>query len=167
MAISKSQLETWAHQGAVTTAKSTADSIKNALNSYSDWPDGIDFEIYLQGSYRNSTNIRGDSDVDVVAQLNSIFYSNLSKEQKRVLGISPASYDWLDFRADVLNALKSYYRQSQITEGNKSIKVKANNGRLAADVVVCSQYRKYRSVNNYDYVKGMCFWTKNSGRHYH
>lgn len=164
MAIPESQLETWAHQGAVTTAKSTADSIRNALNSYSGWPEGIDFEVYLQGSYRNSTNIRGDSDVDVVAQLNSTFYSNLSEEQKRLLGILPASYGWSGFKVDVLDALRSYYGQSQITEGNKSIKVKANNGRLAADVVVCSQYRKYKSVNNYDYVEGMCFWTRNDDR---
>ena len=107
MAIAESQLETWANQGAITTAKATADSIKNALNSYG--PEGVDFEVFLQGSYKNSTNIRGDSDVDVVAQLNSTFYSNLSDEQKRILGITPASYGWSDFRADVLKALRNYY----------------------------------------------------------
>ena len=164
MATPESQLETWSHQGAVTTAKATADSIKNALNSYADWPDGVDFEVYLQGSYKNNTNIRGDSDVDVVAQLNSTFYSNLSEEQKKLLGISLASYGWSDFRADALKVLKNYYGQSQITEGNKSIKIKANNGRLPADVVVCSQHRRYKSVNNYDYVEGICFWTKNDDR---
>ena len=162
MAIPESQLETWAKQGAITTAKTTADSIKNALNSYG--PKGVDFEVYLQGSYKNSTNIRGDSDVDVVAQLNSTFYSNLSEEQKRILGLTPASYGWSDFRSDVLKALKSYYEQSQISEGNKSIKIKANNGRLPADVVVCCQYRRYRTVDSYDYVEGMTFWTTNDNR---
>ena len=34
MAIPESQLETWANQGAITTVKATADSVKNALNSY-------------------------------------------------------------------------------------------------------------------------------------
>jgi len=164
MAIPESQLETWANQGAITTAKSTADSIKNALNSYTDWPDGIDFEVYLQGSYKNDTNIRGDSDVDVTAQLNSTFYSNLSEDQKGILGLTPASYHLSDFGADVLKILKNYYGQSQITEGNKSIKIKANNGRLPADVVVCSQYRRYKTVNSYDYIEGMCFWTKNDNR---
>jgi len=72
MAIPESQLERWANQGAVATAKLTADSIKRALNSFSGWPNGIKFEVYLQGSYKNNTNIRGDSDVDVVAQLNAI-----------------------------------------------------------------------------------------------
>lgn len=164
MAIPESQLETWANQGAITTAKSTADSIKNALNSYTDWPDGIDFEVYLQGSYKNDTNIRGDGDVDVTAQLNSTFYSNLSEDQKNILSLTPASYSLPNFRADVLKILKDYYGQSQIIEGNKSIKIKANNGRLPADVVVCSQYRQYKTVNSYDYTEGMCFWTTNDSR---
>lgn len=163
MPIPESQLETWSHQGAITTAKATADSVKNALNSYGYWPEGVDFEVYLQGSYKNDTNICGDSDVDVVAQLNSTFYSNLLEEQKRALGLVPASYEWPNFRADVLQALKSYYGQGRITEGNKSIKIKPN-GRLPADVVVCCQYRRYRSVNSYDYVEGMTFWTRNDRR---
>lgn len=163
MRIPESQLETWSHQGAVTTAKATHESIRNALDSY-EWPNGVNFEVYLQGSYKNDTNIRGDMDVDLVVQLNSTFYSNLSGEQKRYLGLTPASYGWSDFRADVLSALKDYYGSGRITEGNKSIKVKATGGRLPADVVVCTQYRKYRSVNSRDYVEGMTFWTRNESR---
>ena len=55
MAISEAQLETWSHQGAVTTAKATADSVKNAIDSYREWEwsDKLDFEVYLQGSYKN------------------------------------------------------------------------------------------------------------------
>lgn len=164
MTIPESQLETWSHQGAVITAKITADSIKNSLNIYNDRLERIDFKTYLQGSYKNNTNIRGDSDVDVVAQLNSTFYSNLSEEQQRQLGLSPAAYGWSEFRADVIKALKNYYGQSLITEGNKSIKVAANSGRLPADVVICTQYRKYKSLNKCDYVKGMCFWSRNDDR---
>jgi len=164
MAIPETQLETWAKQGAITTAKSTADSIKNVLNSYTAWPEGIDFEVYLQGSYKNDTNIRGDSDVDVVIQLNSTFYSNLSEDQKGILGLTPASYGLPNFKANVLSILKDYYGQNQVIEDNKSIKIKANNGRLPADVVVCSQYRQYKTVNSYDYIEGICFWTKNDNR---
>jgi hypothetical protein len=164
MAIPESQLEIWSHQGAVATAKITADSVKNALNAYNNWPDGIDFEVYLQGSYKNDTNIRGDSDVDVVAQLNSTFYSNLSEDQKRTLGLSLASYSWSDFRADVLKVLKNYYGQNWITEGNKSIKIGANNGRLPADVVVCCQYKKYKTINSHDYIEGICFWSTKDNR---
>lgn len=34
--------------------------------------------IYLQGSYANSTNIKEDSDVDIVVECNSIFLSDTS-----------------------------------------------------------------------------------------
>lgn len=164
MPIPESQLETWANQGAITTAKITADSVKNALNSYNDWPDGIDFEVYLQGSYKNNTNIRGDSDVDVVVQLNSTFYHNLSDDQKRTLGLNSSSYSWTDFKAEVLKVLKNYYGQNQVIEGKKTLKLKAGNGRLSADVVVCSLFRKYNTVSHYDFVDGMCFWTNNYDR---
>lgn len=63
-------------------AKSAADSIKNALDSYAGWPDNTDFEVFPQGSYKNNTNIHTDSDVDVVVQLNSTFRSNLTEEEK-------------------------------------------------------------------------------------
>jgi hypothetical protein len=162
--IPESQLETWSHQGAVTTAKATADSIKNALNSYKNWLPDVDFEIYLQGSYKNDTNIRGDSDVDVVIQLNSTFYNNLSQEQKRILSLSAANYGWPEFKPDVLKALRSYYGASSITEGNKSVKISAGNGRLPADVVVCSKYRKYKTLNSSDCIEGMCFWTQTDNR---
>ena len=164
MPIPESQLEIWAKQGAITTAKSTADSIKNALISYDGWASGVDFDVHLQGSYRNDTNIRGDSDVDVVAQLDSTFYSNLSEDQKGILGLTHSVYNLPDFRAEVLKILKNYYGQDQITEGNKSIKIKANNGRLPVDVVVCAQYRRYKNVNSFDYVEGMTFWTRDDNR---
>lgn len=123
MGIPESQLETWSNQGAVKTAKVTADSIKYALSIYEDWPDSIDYKVYLQGSYKNNTNIRGDMDVDVVAQLDSTFYSNLTEEQKRQLGLSPSSYGWSEFRLDVKKALTDYFDSSSIVEGNKSLKV--------------------------------------------
>jgi len=166
MEIPETQLETWSHQGAVTTAKATHESIRKALDSY-EWPNSVNSEVYLQGSYKNDTNIRGDMDVDVVVQLNSSFYSNLcnlSEEQKRSLGFTPASYEWSAFRSDVLKALEDYYGSGTISEVNKSIKIKAAGGRLPADVVVCAQYRKYRSLNSHDYVKGMTFWTRNEYR---
>src|SRR5437870_11381300 len=78
MPIPESQLETWTHQGATTTAKSTHETIRRALAADSSPIKDKDFEIYLQGSYKNDTNIRGDSDVDVVVQLNSTFDPSLS-----------------------------------------------------------------------------------------
>jgi len=163
MGISESQLETWSHQGAVTTAKATHESIRNALDSYG-WPNSVNFEVYLQGSYKNDTNIRRDMDVDVVVELNSTFFNNLSKEQQERFGFIPANYTWIDFRKDALNSLIDYYDRNRISEGNKSIKVQTSY--LPADVVVCIQYRKYPShpVNESDFAGGMTFCTRNENR---
>jgi len=162
MAIPESQLETWTHQGAITTAKATADSIKNALNTYDGWPDSIKYDVYLQGSYKNSTNIRGDMDVDVIAQLTTTFRSNLSEEDELRLGITEATYKWEDFRRNIINALQEYYGFTRVQEGKKSLKVNSDGNRLPTDVVVCIQYRKYLDLSKF--IEGMTFWIPNESR---
>lgn len=161
MPIPESQLETWSHQGAITTARQTHESIRSALDEYS-FPSGVDYEVYLQGSYRNSTNIRGDSDVDVVVQLNSTFYNNLTEDQKRSLNLSDACYNLGDFRSDVLSALQNYYGTRDVSFGNKAIKVETVY--LPADVVVCAQYRNYHSLATNNYTEGMTFYSYDDSR---
>ena len=58
-----------------------------------------------------------------------------------------------------MQALKDYYIYSNITEGSKTLKISPSSGRIPADVVVCAQYRRYKTVSSYDYVEGMCFWS--------
>ncbi|MHB8276682.1 MAG: nucleotidyltransferase domain-containing protein [Candidatus Humimicrobiaceae bacterium] len=164
MSIPEQQLETWSHQGAVSTAKLTADSIRNAINSNRELSDKYFYEVYLQGSYKNDTNIRGDSDVDVVVQLDSIFYNNLNELQKKQLSLSSAYYGLDEFRTDILKVLKYYYGITSIIEGNTSIKLKENDSRLPADIIISCKYRNYRSVNHADFDEGMCFWTQNDYR---
>ena len=153
MSIPESQLETWSHQGATTTAKATHLSIRAALtDDKSPLKDNVssgNAEIYLQGSYMNDTNIRGDSDVDVVVQLNSTFGYDLSKlndEQKSLFSRAyptNATYRWEHFRADVLRALRAYYGSATVTEGNKSLKLAAGPGRLPVDIIPAIHFRKY------------------------
>jgi hypothetical protein len=170
--IPESQLETWSNQGAITTSKTTHEKIRDVITSSSILK-GKSFEIYLQGSYKNSTNIRGDSDVDIVVQLNSTFYkdiSNLSdyEKQKYESQHSPATYEWVNFKSDLITVLEEYFGKSSVKVGNKSIKILPSNGRLPADVVPCAQYRRYKRYtgisNSYDYVEGMCFWTSKENR---
>lgn len=172
MVISKAKLETWARQGAITTSKNTHESIRYALTSNNSKIKDKNVEIFLQGSYKNSTNIRGDSDVDVVVKLNNIFYKDLSllNDYERSLysrDFSSANYSWYDFRQDVLETLIEYYGRWNIEEGNKSIKIEAGSNRLPADVVVCTQYRKYISYNGYydnEYIEGINFFTLRQNR---
>lgn len=172
MGIPESQLDRWSHQGAIATAKETHESIRNALTSNGSPIRGKYSEVYLQGSYKNSTNIRGDSDVDIVVQLNSTFQYDVSSllEDGKILfeqAYPDAKYLWRDFRADVLKTLQEYYGITTISEGNKSLKVIGGSGRLPADIVVCLQYRKYqrfRSIHDQRYVEGITFYALRENR---
>lgn len=158
MAIPVSQLETWANQGATDAAQRTHASIRNALDAYKKWPANVIYDPYLQGSYRNTTNIRGDSDVDLVVELNSAFYSNLTDIEKSTLRLESAEYQWENFRQDLIAALTNYYGPQFInTSGSKSIKVLPNSGRLKADVVVAVNYRYYENMQVRS--EGMTLWT--------
>ena len=136
------------------------------LNSH-EWAPGMTRDFYLQGSYRNDTNIRGDSDVDVVLELTStVRYdtSSLSQYEQGLISASfqPVSYDWNDFRRDAFKALESGFGSSMVGQGNKSIRLKADPPRLAADVVVCMEHRQYKNV--YSYVEGMTFYALHDKR---
>ena len=159
MPIPESQLSRWSDHGPQDASIRTHQAIRRVLDAYS-WPIGVNYDFYLQGSYRNDTNIRGDSDVDVVLELQSTIRHDtgaLSEhDRNRLLGtFGPATYDWNDFRRDALKALEAGFGKHLVAQGNKSIKLKVNPPRLAADIVVCMEYRRYLSYQSY--VEGMTF----------
>jgi hypothetical protein len=167
MAIPESQLETWSHQGAITTSKNTYASIRNTIED-SDSPFASkDFKIFLQGSYGNDTNIRADSDVDVVIRLDSIFRGSLRalppEQQAAYHSTFPnATYTYGEFKQAVIGHLQQTYGRDYVKPGNKSVKVLANSGRLTADVVICHQYRDYKrfiSMADQSYDEGIIFTT--------
>lgn len=173
MTISESQLVTWSNKGADVTAKQTHEQIRNVLTSRNSvltvngYQEGRDYEIYLQGSYRNATNIRADSDVDIVVQCNRAYthdFSLLSYAEQSLLAINgftgcPDPYlHWLIFYNHVLASLK-YKLPRQVNQGNKSLKIAKIANRLGVDVIPCIQHRKYYSLK--DFHQGMTLHTKN------
>ena len=160
MPIPESQLSRWSDHGPQDASKRTHEAIRRVLDAYR-WPPGMTYDFYLQGSYRNDTNIRGDSDVDVVLELTSAFRhdaSALSQYEQGILASSfqPATHDWDDFRRETLRALEDGFGKGMVSQGNKSIKLKADPPRLAADVVVCMGHRRYRNLHSY--AEGITFW---------
>ena len=154
MPIPETQLSIWAKYHQTQLAINTHESIRKALNSpisklkLNRFSEGNHFEIYLQGSYRNKTNIRADSDVDVVVQLNTICCSNKLQinpfYRKRYDSVFKFSnYTWDDFEQDILISLLNYYPQDKIIIGNKSIKLPKGSNRIAADIIPCIKYRYY------------------------
>ena len=81
MAIPEAQLDIWTALGSVPQSSATYESIKNVLHAqsspYYKKIGASGFETFLQGSYRNHTNVFGDSDVDIVILQTSSFYYNL------------------------------------------------------------------------------------------
>ena len=73
MAISEIQLATWAKQGQTAQFTSTYDNIKTVLGHDNSPYSLKNFGIFLQGSYKNDTNIYGDSDLDIIINLKDIF----------------------------------------------------------------------------------------------
>ena len=158
MAIPQQQLASWSRVGARQGSAVTYNSIKSALEGHQ-WPREMDHQVYLQGSYPNHTNIRGDSDVDVVVESANVFYHNIPEHLRTQYGLTaPGTYGWYQFRAEVKQALVNYYGAAAVTDGNKSIKVAGHGSRLNADVVPCNSYRQYDG--NYRYASGMTFWTR-------
>ena len=63
-------LSGWSHHQAGTAFKQAHVPIREALDAYQGLSQ-FKYEIFLQGSYKNDTNLGGDSDVDVVVRLAS------------------------------------------------------------------------------------------------
>ena len=160
MPIPESQLSRWSDHGPQGPSKRTHEAIQAALGRHK-WPPGMNYDFYLQGSYRNDTNIMGDSDVDVVLELTSSFKHeeiSLSQYERDLLteSFQPATYSWDDFRRETLKALENGFGRKFVAQGNKSIRLKKDPPRLAADVVACMQHRKY--VSRSSYVAGITFY---------
>lgn len=170
MSIPESQLEVWSNRGAETTAAATHHTVRLAINN-GIWTNGVP-DTYLQGSYRNSTNIRGDSDVDIVAQMNNFYYSNtdlLDETQIRAFKSAKvdAPYTWHDFLGEALAVFYKRFGFNAVARGKKCLTIAPEQGRLSADVLVCFEYRNYlrfRSLYDQQYVSGIIFYIPTEGR---
>ena len=171
MAIPENQLKIWAQQGTVKTAKNTHAAIRNTLGRHH-WPGDVRYKTYLQGSYRNNTHLRRQSDVDVVVELTSIPIrdrSLLPDSQKRLLDkdFPEPEYGWRRFRRDVLGAITSVFGESRVREGKKTLKLVMESPDIPVDVVVAVRYLKYTEYSgqrNYKNIEGLGLYLPTEGR---
>lgn len=165
MSIPESQLQTWTNQGSITNSASTHTVLRNVLAKHN-WGSVIKYEDYLQGSYANFTNIRGESDVDIVVECTSIFYNNLTPDQKQRLGFTTATYNIDAFRNEVIKALVAYYGDKYVdASGANAIKVLPSDttNRLYADVIVCARYKRYNAALEV-ISQGITFWNRENNK---
>ncbi|MFH0770088.1 MAG: nucleotidyltransferase [Candidatus Peregrinibacteria bacterium] len=127
-------------------------------------------ETQLHGSYKNSTNVRRESDVDIGAMSEQIFLYDISGLPADQVArfhetTSAGSFTFQEYRNDVLASLRRKYG-SEVIDGNKAITISGNTYRLSADILPCVEFHHYwdymRSSGNY--AKGIAFLTKDGKR---
>jgi hypothetical protein len=171
MAIPESQLDTWSHQGSITQSSTTYATVKRTLEASDTKYNGKSFEVFLQGSYGNDTNIYAESDVDVVIRLDDIYHYDVTALTAQELaifngGFVSGTYPYADYKAHVIAALTKSFGAADVKPEKKAVKIKANGNRRSADVVITTQFRRYYSGRGLglQYERGICFFTSGGDR---
>jgi hypothetical protein len=119
----------------------------------------VDCMVYAKGSYANNTNVRLDSDVDIVVECRACIYSDAGP------GVTlnpsgPSSYNgpWTRdrWRSEVQAALVSAFGSSSVdASGAVALNVVEQQGsRVTADVVPSFQYRRYTTSDRSEWHEG-------------
>lgn len=157
MVISEQQLEVWSHTGADTGAKMAYDRVKNILSS-SNFSKKSEVDIFLQGSYANTTHIRADSDVDVIIRLTTVINSDISRlselQKQEHSKLPNSTYGHYELRQELVSVFKSILGHQNVEEHKKCIRLNLGDSYLSVDVIPCLSYRVYRAYPS-DYIEGI------------
>lgn len=154
--IPEQQLETWANHVQLRKNKETYEKVKSIFKGAT-FNGSNSFEIYLQGSVANNTNIWADGDIDIVLQLN-YFFSNDAKQklsEQDYIKFSNKYSDSTYTQTNLRNDIKSILDQKDISynEKNKCIELNIggeNSNYQNVDLVPCFQYRNYKFFDEYE-----------------
>lgn len=136
--------------------------VRNAIDSYSALKNR-DIRIFAQGSYRNGTNVKTESDVDIcVCCVDPCFLDLPDGITKWDVGLFEPTYTYSEFKNDVHQALKIYLGTNTITPGNKAFNLHENSYRVDADVVPAFEHRRYNK--NLKYISGTELWSDDGTR---
>jgi hypothetical protein len=145
----ESQFDRWASPPSQTEqqkAENAVRAVRAAING-SQALSGRALAVFAQGSYRNRTNVRAESDVDVCVQCSDSFYYDLpdGTTPAQFGFVSPATYLFPQFQADVKAALVAHFGAASVRAGTKAFDIHANTYRIDADVLPCFEYRRYQA----------------------
>lgn len=123
---------------------------------------GSKISIFLQGSYRNNTNVRLNSDVDIVMRYDDAFYPDLqrlSEAEKTTYNAkrTSAGYDFDELKADTQAALKAVFT-TDVERKNKCIQVNGNTYRVTADVIPCFVLKRFKTLQTIE-AEGIKFYS--------
>lgn len=167
MAIPEAILDGWSNIGAIQQSAATYETIRAVLKDRAAPYSGRSFDVFLQGSYGNHTNIRTDSDVDIVIWTDAVFYYDVQRLQPAARANfenafpGAANYTYDLFKAEVVGWLQRHFGRD-VTVGSKAIRIEGNGGRRDADVLVAAEHRQYWDYGTPQtprFSKGIVFWT--------
>lgn len=114
---------------------------------------GNKVKIFLQWSYANRTNIKKDSDIDIViCYQDSCFTdtSKLSEKDKELYNSNrtDATYKFSNFKNDVQKCLEeSFWKNPHTERKDKCIRIYWNHTRVDADMVPCFVHKRFKTHN--------------------
>ena len=125
-------------------------AIRNAIKA-SDKLRTRTISIFTQGSYRNNTNVRKDSDVDIGTLCTDTFFYDPLPEgwTQEKLGFSDATYHYDQFKDEIEEALVNYFGRLAVHRGNKAFDVHETSYHVEADVAAFFEHRRYQSDGTY------------------
>ncbi len=168
MAIPEDQLNIWKGLGSVQQSSATYNSIKDVIEHANSPYAAKQVDSFLQGSYGNHTNIRGDSDVDIVLRTRSFFHYNIDalsdfeKAGFKRIHHTPSQYTLVNFKSDVLSWLWDNYGGDVDASGQKALRIAERGGRRKADILLVAphrRYTRYMGANDQNCVEGVLFLT--------
>lgn len=135
--------------------------VDGAINASNDFR-GVSKQVYAKGSYANNTNVRRDSDVDIVAECRECAYWDYQSDVPPQAPGTSAAYqgpwDPATWRSAVVSALKTKFGADQVdTSGKIAINVAAVAGsRPSIDIVPSFEYRRYLRTDKSLWHEGSC-----------
>jgi len=125
-------------------------TIKNAIAASSKL-NNRDIKVFTQGSYRNNTNVRQDSDVDVGVVCRDVFFPVYPEgTTKETFGNIDGDYKYVTFKNEIEDALVKYFGRSAVKRGNKAFDIKENSYHVEADVAPFFEHRRYYKSGNFE-----------------
>lgn len=157
MRYSESQLESFSkpisdseNQRCENMINMVKDAIRSYYNSTGDYKMSLsNFEIFLQGSYANNTNVKQNSDVDICVMYKNVFRYHMPDGYSLDSKYSDSSLSYMELRNTIKKALIKKFGIDRVIDKNKAIRVLSNTYTTDADVVVAFQYRYYTDQSNY------------------
>lgn len=150
MAIKNDQLSNWAKAPSETEETKCQNTVARITNTLK-IKFGNKIDIYLQGSYKNRTNVKQESDVDIVVEYLPAYYpglyflSDIDKQIYYQDVHSPHDYNVEQFKTAVYKVLTDEFDTGEVKTKPKCIRVNKNSYRVNADVIACFGHHRLKT----------------------